>query len=380
VALAPNDFLSFETVPPVTVFVNGFVTAPGAKLMPSGSRVLQAVAQSGGLTVPLEQVVATIRRGDTVIPINLERAIIGNDSAADVALKTGDVLLLSEPQIIRVEVVGPVGKPGTFRLPPTATLFDALTQAGGLTPPVETVRINVMRRTADGGQVALKTDPKGLVQLRDASQNIRLRDGDIVAISEIQALNVYVSGETAAQGPIQIREQDGLAEVLARAGGPTKNAALTRVTVRRGDQTYQVDVSGAFREGAAPPNFTLRDGDFVVVPRNAARILVMGSVRVPGYLSIPEGGKLTVLEALTEAGGTVETARIKEVALLRRTDKGEVQRTVVPLDKIGQGRLKAGDTTLQPGDIVFVPQIQSKQSLLSQASQAMGFLNIFRAF
>ena len=94
-------------------------------------------------------------------------------------------------------------------------------------------------------------------------------------------------------------------------------AALGRITVYHKDGTSQtVDYS---RLGVGEvPDFKLEDGDRVQVPQNPNRILVTGAVANPGPYAIPEGGTLTLSEALIAAGNTSPGARLNDIVVLHQ--------------------------------------------------------------
>lgn len=380
VALRPGDFLTVEAVPPLNVSVAGdYANAPGYYQVEEGSGVLQAIVSAKGLKARPDEISATIWRGGAVLPVDLQRLWNGSDPAANIPLQNGDVVNLAEPKVIRVRVTGRVNKPEQLRLPPEATLMDALVQAGGPAIPRELARISVLRRDENGEQVVLQIDVPALFDMRDMSQNPRLRDGDLVTVSEAKIRTVIVSGEVLKPGPYPINDGDGVPELLARSGH-TLLSALTRVVVRRGNEKHEVDVYDVLRRGGDKPNFPLQDGDFVVVPRNEARVLVMNAVVNPNYYPLPERGTLTAIEALTLAGGPRQGAKIKEIAVLRKQPDGSVARIPVPLNEIGKGQISAASFVLRNGDILFVPEMGTPRAgLMQQATQAVGMLGLLRS-
>lgn len=373
VALLPGDMVMIEALPALTVAVDGLVKQPGNFQMQRNSGVLQAIAQAGGLTVPSENIVATVRRGEKSLPIDLTRAIF--DPAADVRLQSGDLLLLNEPEIIRVQVTGEVKQPGALRLPPDATVLDAIARSGGLSITPEVARIRILR-TVGGREQSLDVDAPALVSLRDLGQNARLQDGDLVSVTQIKARVAFISGQVARPGAYDIAENDGLQEIIARAGGPTNAAALRRIALSRSGKTATYDLLPALREGQKQPDVRLEEGDFVVIPENSARVLVMQEVNKPGYYAIPEDRALTVGEALSLAGGPKDRAKLNEVAIFRRTSEG-LKRRIVQLDKTESGELGVNQT-LENGDVVYVPLGKPSRSIYEKAGQAIGALTSLR--
>lgn len=386
-ALRPGDVLTVEAIPPLHVAVLGAMArTPGYYEVRRGEGVLEAILKAGGTTGPYDQVIATVRRGDAQLPIDLRRLLIANDPEANIKLQEGDTITLAEIDLIRVQVVGRVTAPGVLRIKPNSTLNDALTLAGGLALPRESARISILRKASDGNDIILKINVVALVDARDPSQNTRLRDGDLITVAEEKARTVFLSGEVVKAGAYQIAEGEGVPELLTRVGGVEAAAALSRVIVRRGDKPYSVDVYGALKRGEKGPNFPLQDGDFVVVPKNTARILVMGAVNNPNYFPIPERGSLTLLEALIGAGFTTQNAKVKEVAVIRQPTGAQlkpdtpVKPIVVSLDKLRSGQIGAGNFVLQPNDIVYVPPATAKASLLQQIPSTLGTIGLLRSF
>jgi len=82
----------------------------------------------------------------------------------------------------------------------------------------------------------------------------------------------------------------------------------------------------------------------------AARFFVLGEVAHPG--AFPLSGGLTVLEAVSVAGGPTEFARKSRIVVIRR-DGGKSARLPVDLDDVIDGR--AAPIALRPGDTVYVP-------------------------
>jgi polysaccharide export outer membrane protein len=217
-----------------------------------------------------------------------------------------------------------------------------------------------------------------LLKLTDPSKDVVVQDGDTISVvNTAKAQTVFISGEVNTGGAIELKEDANLAKLITQAGGAKKEAALRRVTVQRGGQTFTVDVYDALTTGA-PLNsdVVLQDGDFVVVPKNTDHVIVMPGVRTPGKQLFPESGKYTVADALEAAGGPKERAKLKEVTLLRETPAG-IEKRPIPLDKV-QSWQAAGRIAMLPGDVLYVPDpTEKKQSFLSKIGQTISSLSVF---
>ncbi len=93
------------------------------------------------------------------------------------------------------------------------------------------------------------------------------------------------------------------------------------------------------------------------VPAVAATInvFVLGEAGKSGRLTVPPG--TTVLQAFAEMGGFTKFAATKRI-LLRRTDPktGAAATYLLDYPAIVAGTTTAGNTTLQSGDVILVPQ------------------------
>lgn len=84
---------------------------------------------------------------------------------------------------------------------------------------------------------------------------------------------------------------------------------------------------------------------------NSKKIFVVGEVQKAG--TFPYEDNMTIIQAITLAGGFTKTASKNSVNLTRFAEGQEVK-VKVQVDDIAQG--KAPNVTLQPGDIIYVPE------------------------
>lgn len=101
------------------------------------------------------------------------------------------------------------------------------------------------------------------------------------------------------------------------------------------------------------PDVTIRFDFMLMGQYKEKEIYVIGEVRNPGTVPIL-GKHLTVLEAVTKAGGFAEFAAPGRTKVIRVED-GVEKTTIVNLDKVKDGN-KSLDITLKAGDVVVVPE------------------------
>lgn len=257
----------------------------------------------------------------------------------------------------------------------------------------DVLEVQLFNQPELSGQYAVETDgafsfpligrveAAGLtVEQLEATLRARLLDGYFrnpritVAVAEYRSQQVFVMGEVNSPGAYPLAAETSLIEVLALAGSVTSQSSGVVVIVRRGGGTSRDratrngvgengDDDGVGGQDAGEPtslegpntirvnlrdlesgdlsgNVMLRDGDTVFVPR-AALVYVLGEVREPGSFPIQEG--LTVLQALSLAGGATEFAALNRIRIVRFVD-GEKLELRAKLDDL-----------VQPDDTIRVP-------------------------
>lgn len=85
------------------------------------------------------------------------------------------------------------------------------------------------------------------------------------------------------------------------------------------------------------------------------QIYVLGEVKKPGSIEIPAERRLTVLEAITLAGGFTDLAAQDRTKILRGAGEGS-QSIPVEITRITKQGDKTADVYLEPNDTVYVPQ------------------------
>lgn len=85
------------------------------------------------------------------------------------------------------------------------------------------------------------------------------------------------------------------------------------------------------------------------------QIYVLGEVKKPGSITIPAERRLTVLEAITLAGGFTDLAAQDRTKVLRGA--GNASKSIqVEISRITKQGDKTADIYLEPNDTVYVPQ------------------------
>lgn len=97
----------------------------------------------------------------------------------------------------------------------------------------------------------------------------------------------------------------------------------------------------------------------VVGQKNAislGKVYVSGQVRSQASIDIPADETFTLSKAIFRAGGFAEYANKRKVRVTRKAKNGKTEVKVVDLVEVIEKGKTAGDLTLEPNDVIFVPE------------------------
>ncbi len=158
-------------------------------------------------------------------------------------------------------------------------------------------------------------------------------------------LRLVVQGEPDVSAE---RRVDGLGEIYVPLIGQVKVAGLTLGQAQALIAKRYIDAEIFVR-----PEIVLQ-----VVEYSPKEVMVLGQVGKQGKQSFPpESEGISIVEAITSAGGFTRISKGDAVRVTRKEDRGGEQSFTVNVEKMIDG--KSGTTEvfmLQPGDVVFVPE------------------------
>ncbi len=155
-----------------------------------------------------------------------------------------------------VQILGGVGKPGTYYLAGPTTLLDVLTLAGGI-KDTAAVEIRVQRPSLGGEPMVTSLD--GLVAY--GRGNVALEAGDIIYVPPGPV--IYVSGEVGKPGTVPFQEGLLVMEAINRAGGANDQANLRKVYLLREGERTRINAKNVLKGRAADTE--VRPDDHVYV-------------------------------------------------------------------------------------------------------------------
>ncbi len=175
-----------------------------------------------------------------------------------------------------------------------------------------------------------------------------------LAVEQYTSNQVTVLGRVERAGVQKFAQAPTLAEVLAGAGAMPildKQATLTRCAIMRGrEKLIWVDLK-ALLNGDPSYNIRMKKGDIVFIPDSSdTAIYVLGSVPKPGSYRLTP--RMTVLDALAQAGGPNEDAAPQQIGVYRA---GAKQIEVIAFsDLVNVSRTV--NYALEDGDVIFIPK------------------------
>ncbi len=181
-----------------------------------------------------------------------------------------------------------------------------------------------------------------------------------VFIKEYQSNRVALIGAVKTPGMYEMIGSMNLLELISKAGGFTDNTGNDLYVTREGKDGSQIkltiNLDDLIINGNQNLNIPLQPRDIVTVSVDKIiQVYVWGEVKNPGALSVKLSKKITLMQAIAQAGGTTATAKKSAVVIKRKDEKtGKEIQIKANLNDIIKG--KAPDPPLKEGDVVYVPE------------------------
>ncbi|MGO4325709.1 polysaccharide biosynthesis/export family protein [Cupriavidus sp. 2TAF22] len=177
-----------------------------------------------------------------------------------------------------------------------------------------------------------------------------------VRVLAFRSQRIYVDGEVRTPGMQPIDDAPmTLIEALNRAGGVLNTTGdNSRIRITRGERSWRVNIPALLARGVDPSRIMLRNGDIVrVEQREDSKIFVTGEVVRPITL-LMRNGRMTLNEALGDAGGVNPgSANAEQIFVIRKAEDGEPK--VFHLDGTSPVALAIAEGfQLEAKDVVYV--------------------------
>lgn len=354
----PLVFVTIVTQKEQSIFIVGNKSVAG-RVPWKPNLDLRSVVSAPEVAERIDQLVVRVfRDGELQGEVTLKNLLEGTPQAFNPRLEPDDVVTMAPMALARLWMVDRFARNGELLVPEGSNLAQAIASAGGavLTQP-PTLEPSDPSFYQDAEVVVRRGTVANRIKLSnvDALTAFTVAAGDTITVQLPATMKVTVMGEVIAPGERVWREGTDLTRALAAAQGAGPQGTLEGVMVLRGSEVVTLNMADRLA-GRPSPDFALKDGDIVVVPRNERSIYILGEVRQPGRLLLKDEEELNIVDALAKSGGLISGGSLRRVMLARRGPDGKHKVEEFFLDRF----LKDGDLTqnprLQPGDFIYFGQ------------------------
>ena len=217
---------------------------------------------------------------------------------------------LGDIRTIHITVIGGY-KSGTYNVSSLSNVISALSEAGGPNTIGSYREIEVIRNN----KIFTKVDLYRFLQYGDQSQNIGLKDNDIIRVPAYKN-RVELTGEVKRPGIFEVIGNENFSQILEYAGGFSDNAysAMVKIIQKNDKEKSVKDLSKAEFTKYQP-----QSGDVVsiskIINRYQNRVLLSGAVYRPDVYELQAG--MRIADLISKADGLKEDAFIGRAQLIR---------------------------------------------------------------
>ncbi len=177
-----------------------------------------------------------------------------------------------------------------------------------------------------------------------------------VVIKEYANRPVSVVGAVLRPGTLNVSGQWTLLQAVAAAGGMTERAGKTIYILRKGEaggsNVIEVDADELFQSSSPVWDIPIYPSDVINIPaKSFIKIYTLGEVQQPGAVEFDVDDRVTVLSAISKAGGLSDRAS-NRIVIKRRDAAGMDVETTVNFKRIVSGR--DPDPQLMADDVLVV--------------------------
>ncbi len=337
--------------------IYGQVAKPGGYPVEEGMTLLRAITDAGGFIVPGSIGRVKILRPKTgskeseVTEFNITDILNGKDQ--DSPVKAGDTVVVTVDKFF---IYGQVLRPGAYPVEENMTILHAVTQAGGFIESASTGRVRLSRPKKVNQEA--KMIEAGIKSILDGtSPNTAVLPGDTITVTLDK---FYISGQVNRPGAYPVEEGMTILNAITSAGGFIESGSTGKVKLFRPKngmieaKTIETDIK-AITSGSSS-NAIVLAGDTISVSLD--KFYISGQVNRPGAYSVED--RMTLLSAVTQAGGFLESGATGKIKLVRsKTTTKEAQVIESDITSILKGGdqdviVRAGDSIVVSSDKFFV--------------------------
>ncbi|MCH7764601.1 MAG: SLBB domain-containing protein [Candidatus Marinimicrobia bacterium] len=260
---------------------------------------------------------------------------------------------------LRILVVGEVAQPGAFRVSPSTTLFSSLYYFNGPTPFGSLRDVRLIR----GGKQIASIDFYHYLLSGKNVNDVRLQLDDTIYLPP-RGKTVSIQGEINRPAIYELKEDEGLLDLITTAGELKISAYLDRIQIDRIVPVEEREIRGMDRMYVdinlkqlmeSENDFELLDGDviqvFPVMDLRKNYVEIRGNVERPGTYEIEDG--MHIVDLIDLADGVINDAFLTLAHLIRINEDLTQDLIEINLGAVLKGDEKA-NIALQPFDALLV--------------------------
>lgn len=264
---------------------------------------------------------------------------------------------LTKLRPIRIMVMGESNKPGSHLINAFATTLNSLYVSGGIQTSGSLRDIKVFRNN----KYISTMDLYDYLIKGAAREDVRLISNDVVFIPS-RMNSITISGEVNKEAIFELKDNEGLVDLISFAGGLKPSAYTEAVTIKRIRSIVNRDSASVFDREiininyneylSRGINFKLQDGDVVtfgkVLDDLNNVVQIDGSVFRPGEYELNES--MSLKDLIIEAGGIRPNTYLEKVDLFRKDENGDLKFRSFSLSSILNSTNSIDNITLQKDD------------------------------
>jgi protein involved in polysaccharide export with SLBB domain len=217
---------------------------------------------------------------------------------------------LGDIRTIHITIIGAY-KSGTYNVSSLSNVISALSEAGGPNAIGSYREIEVIRNN----KIFTKVDLYRFLQYGDQSQNIGLKDNDIIRVPAYKN-RIELTGEVKRPGIFEVIGNESFSQILEYAGGFSDNAYSAMVKIiQKNDKEKSVKDLSKLEFGKYQP----QSGDVVsiskIINRYQNRVVLSGAVYRPDVYELQAG--MRIADLISKADGLKEDAFTGRAQLIR---------------------------------------------------------------
>ena len=373
-----------------TITVLGEVMKNGRFSYTRNMTIVDVISQAGGTKTSADITKVVIRRkGSDNQVYDLEELLEEPNPEKIPPVLPGDIVYVSHLRADEdwlkftsdqtVKIVGAIREPGRYTWSPDINFMDLFAHAGGPNEKSDIAHIKIVYPTANGESEIKTFNLQDFI--RDGSKDSELPEiygGVTVVVPELPRSpvdnksqwimqpsenSIYIIGEVNEPGRYAFNEKLSFMDILSAADGPTNKADLSNVRVvhrykdKKRSRVY--DLRQYFLSGDEDDLPKVKPGDSIYISSLDASLMgkihsvsVLGEVKKNGSYSYTKD--MTILDLLSRAGGTNDTADIEKI-IVRREEGDQV---IFDLEAYMEHPKLNQMPQLLPGDIVYVSHLR----------------------